>query len=87
MSQPLTFKQKFRGRVHAVGRLVLLSFRFLFHPGDFLRLYQREAMAADTVLDVALISLEQEFQERLAELEARVVELEGRLAAAPGPSE
>jgi uncharacterized protein YceH (UPF0502 family) len=60
--------------------------RFVVHPGDFIRLYQRESAVADTVLDVAVLSLEQEFQERITALEARVAELEARLSA-PAPAE
>ena len=82
MGPPLTLQQKIIGKTRAVAKLIHILSRFVFHPGDFLRLYQRESVVADSVLDVALISLEHEFQERIDALEARVAELEARLALA-----
>lgn len=78
--------QAYRQKARAGGRFLVLMARFVVHPGDFIRLYQRESAVADTVLDVAVLSLEQEFQERITALEARVAELEARLSA-PAPAE
>ena len=75
------------GKSRALARFVIIMMRFALHPGDFLRLYQREATVADSVLDIAILSLEQEFQERIAALEARVTELEGLDASAAKPAE
>jgi hypothetical protein len=87
MSQPLTIRQKIVGKTRATGRFLVLMARFVVHPGDFMRLYQREAAVADSVLDIAVLSLEQEFHERIAALEARVAELENPGAVAPRPAE
>ncbi len=76
----LTPQQKIIGKARAIAKLVVVTLRFIAHPVDFLRLYHREAEVADSVLDIALISLEQEFLERLEVLEARIVDLENKLA-------
>jgi hypothetical protein len=76
-----------RGKSRALVRFMVLMARFIVHPGDFLRLYQREATVADSVLDVAVLSLEQEFQERISALEARVAELESRGSVISRPAE
>jgi len=87
MAEAPSTRDKIIGRTRAVGKLVVVLLRFILHPGDFIRLYQREAVVADSVLDVALISLEREFQERIAALEARVSELESVREPVPGPTE
>ena len=80
MVEQLSIQEKIIGKTRAVAKLVVVTLRFIVHPIDFLRLYHREAEVADSVLDVALLSLEQEFNERITALEARIAELEG----APG---
>jgi hypothetical protein len=75
----LTLPQKIYGKTRAVAKLCVVTLRFIAHPVDFLRLYHRESEVADSVLDVALLSLEQQFLERIEVLEARIVELEARL--------
>jgi len=85
-SRPPT-RERIIGKARALARVTVILLRFIVHPGDFLRLYQREATVADSVLDIAILSLEQEFQERIAALEARVAELEGLGASAPKPAE
>jgi hypothetical protein len=87
MAKALSTRQKITGKIRALGRFVIILTRFVVHPGDFLRLYQRESAVADSVLDIAVMSLEQEFHERIAALEARVTELEGHGAVLPGPAE
>jgi hypothetical protein len=83
----MTLTQKIVGKARAVAKLLVVLTRFVLHPGDFIRLYQREAVVADSVLDVALISIEQEFTERLDALAARVAELEASRSAAPDLAE
>jgi hypothetical protein len=78
MTAPLTLQQKIIGKIRAVGKLISILFHFILHPGDLIRLYHRESVVADSVIDVALISLEHEFQERIDALESRVAELERR---------
>ena len=80
MVEQLSIQEKIIGKTRAVAKLVVVTLRFIVHPIDCLRLYHREAEVADSVLDVALLSLEQEFNERITALEARIAELEG----APG---
>jgi hypothetical protein len=87
MDESPSLSQKIRGKSRAFVRFVVLMARFILHPGDFLRLYQREATTADSVLDVAVLSIEQEFQERISALEARVAELEGRGTTVSRPAE
>jgi hypothetical protein len=87
MTEPLSLQQKIVGKLRAVGTLVRILFRLLLHPGELIRLYQRESNVADSVLDIALISLEHEFQERIDALEARVAELEAQGARLPEPIE
>ena len=77
MVEQLSIQEKIIGKTRAVAKLVVVTLRFIVHPIDFLRLYHREAEVADSVLDVALLSLEQEFNERITALEARIAELEG----------
>jgi len=79
----MTTMEKITGKIRAVLRLILVLARFIVHPGDFIRLYHREAVVADSVLDIALINLEREFLERITALEARIAELESRCAADP----
>jgi hypothetical protein len=87
MDESPSLSQQIRGKSRALVRFIVIMARFIVHPGDFLRLYQRESEVADTVLDVTVLSLEQEFQERIAALEARVAELEARDAAVSRPAE
>jgi hypothetical protein len=86
VASTLTTQQKIVGKARAIAKLMVVTLRFVAHPVDFLRLYHREAEVADSVLDIALISLEQEFLERIEVLEARVRELEAKIANA-GSSE
>ncbi len=83
MAPTFTLQQKIYGKTRAIAKLFVVTLRFIAHPVDFLRLYHREAEVADSVLDVALLSLEQQFLERIEVLEARIVELEARVAV-PG---
>ena len=87
MAVTLTLQQKVLGKMRALVKLCVVTLRFIVHPIDFLRLYQREVEVADSVLDVALLSLEQEFTERLVALEARVAQLESSKNVASGPGE
>ncbi len=86
MAPTFTLQQKIVGKTRAIAKLCVVTLRFIAHPVDFLRLYHREADVADSVLDIALISLEQQFLERIEVLEARVIELEERLGAV-GPGQ
>ncbi len=87
MAQSLTLQQKIVGKTRAMGKFLVLMMRFIMHPGDFIRLYQREAVVADSVLDVAMISLEREFNEQIDALAARVAQLEAQLEATSGSPE
>lgn len=82
MAEPLTLQEKVIGKLRAVRELVRILLRLLRHPGDAIRLYQREALVSAALFDVSMVALEREFQERLDLLEARVAELEERAAAA-----
>lgn len=82
MAPPLTLKDKLVGKARAVGTLFKILVRFLMRPGELIRLYQRESTAADTLLEVSLIAIEREFQERIDALEARVAQLEEQVAVA-----
>ncbi len=84
MAQQLTVAQRFIAKLRAVAKLCVVTMRFIVHPIDFLRLYHREAEVANSVLDVALVTIEQEFTERIAALEARVTELEDERGAGRG---
>jgi hypothetical protein len=81
MTPALSFKDKVTGKTRAVGTLLKILVRFLRHPGELIRLYTRESTAADTLLEVTLIALEREFQERIDALEARIAQLEERTSA------
>ena len=85
MAPPFTPMQKIVGKARAVIKLFVVTLRFIVHPTDFLRLYNREAEVEDSVLDIALLSLEREFTERIIALEARVAQLEASLGGASGP--
>lgn len=85
MASPRKIASKMKSKVRALARLLLVAARFVLHPADFLRLYYRESHVADSALDVALITLEDEFTSRLAALEARVAELEHGTVAPDGP--
>jgi hypothetical protein len=65
-----------RRKVMAVLRVGVVAVRFIVHPVDFLRLYQRESEIANSALDVAMLTLEDEFLSRVQHLEARIDELE-----------
>lgn len=82
MAPPMTLKDKIIGKLRAVGTLLKILVRFLARPGELIRLYQRESTAADTLLEVSLIAIEREFQERIDALEARVAQLEEQVAVA-----
>jgi hypothetical protein len=87
MTDQLLLRQKIVGKARAAAKFLMVMSRFIIHPGDFLRLYQREASVADSVLDIAVLSLEQEFQERIAALEARIAILEARAIVVPDATE
>ena len=87
MPASLTLQQKIIGKLRAIVKLCVVTLRFIVHPIDFLRLYHREADVADSVLDVALLTLEQQFTERIEALESRIAQLESSPHSPSGSGE
>ena len=69
-----------RAKVHATFHVTVVSLRFIRHPGDFLRLYQRESEVANSALDFAMMTVEHDLLARIEALESRIAELEAHRA-------
>lgn len=64
-----------KGRIKALLRLGVVLLRFIVHPVDFLRLYDREAAIAQTAHDYTLQRAQNDLRDAVTHLEAEIAAL------------